>query len=54
MVVFTTIITPILLKLVYKKKNSSDIDFKGDLEVDKFTKGTDFEKEEQLKAQIAE
>ena len=54
MVVFTTIITPILLKLVYKKKNSSDIDSKGDLEVDKFTKGTDFEKEEQLKAQIAD
>lgn len=45
-VVVTTIITPILLKFVYKSKDS-DKDSKGELEVDKFTKGTAFEEHEQ-------
>lgn len=45
-VVVTTIITPILLKFVYKSKDS-DKDSKGELEVDKFTKGTSFEEHEQ-------
>ena len=45
-VVVTTIITPILLKFVYKSKDS-DKDSKGELEVDKFTKGTTFEEHEQ-------
>ncbi len=45
-VVVTTIITPILLKFVYKSKDS-DKDSKGELEVDKFTKGTACEEHEQ-------
>lgn len=49
-VVVTTIITPVLLKLVYKKKNPTDVDTKGDLEVDKFIKGAAFESQEQMKA----
>lgn len=52
MVVVTTIITPILLKLVYKKKNPTDTDTKGELEVDKFTKGSTFESQDQLKAGV--
>ncbi|MGN1481847.1 cation:proton antiporter [Porcipelethomonas sp.] len=46
MVVVTTIITPILLKFVYKSKDT-DKDSKGELQVDKFTKGTAFEEHEQ-------
>lgn len=54
MVVVTTIITPVLLKLVYKKRNSVDTDTKGNLEVDKFRKGTAFENQEQLKVGVTE
>lgn len=48
-VVVTTIITPILLKLVYKKKHPTDIDTQGDLQVDKFTKGSNFETQDQMR-----
>ncbi len=49
MVVVTTVVTPILLKLVYKKKHPTDTDSKGELEVDKFRKGTAFEAEDHMK-----
>ncbi|MGN0620615.1 MAG: cation:proton antiporter [Porcipelethomonas sp.] len=43
MVVFTTIITPILLKLVYKSKNAGDDDSAGNLNVEKFQKSDKLE-----------
>ena len=48
-VVVTTIVTPILLKFVYKSKKGSneDKDDKGNLEVNKFTKATEFDIKEQ-------
>lgn len=48
-VVVTTIVTPILLKFVYKSKKGSnnDKDDKGALEVNKFTKASDFDIKEQ-------
>lgn len=49
MVVATTIMTPVLLKLVYKKKHPTDTDTHGDLEVDKFRKGASFEEHDQSK-----
>lgn len=47
MVVVTTIITPILLKFVYKSKKGDDNESKGTLEVDKFTKSSALEEHEQ-------
>ncbi len=43
MVVITTIITPILLKFVYKSKNKNDSDSSGVLDVDKFNKSETLE-----------
>ena len=43
MVVITTIITPILLKFVYKSKNKNDSDSSGVLNVDKFNKSETLE-----------
>ncbi|MGN0613427.1 MAG: cation:proton antiporter [Porcipelethomonas sp.] len=45
-VVVTTIVTPILLKLVYNSKHSDD-EGSGKLEVGKFTKASEFEMQEQ-------
>lgn len=47
MVVVTTIITPILLKFVYKSKKGDDNESKGELAVDKFTKSSALEEHEQ-------
>lgn len=47
MVVVTTIITPILLKFVYKSKKGDDSESKGELEVGKFTKSSALEEHEQ-------
>ena len=47
MVVVTTIITPILLKFVYKSKKGDDNESKGELEVGKFTKSSALEEHEQ-------
>ena len=47
MVVVTTIITPILLKFVYKSKKGDDNESKGTLEVDKFRKSSALEEHEQ-------
>ncbi|MDE5649132.1 MAG: cation:proton antiporter, partial [Oscillospiraceae bacterium] len=47
MVVVTTIITPILLKFVYKSKKGDDNESKGNLEVDKFRKSSALEEHEQ-------
>lgn len=47
MVVVTTIITPILLKFVYKSKKDDEGDSKGQLEVGKFTKSSALEEHEQ-------
>lgn len=47
MVVVTTIITPILLKFVYKSKKGDENESKGELEVDKFTKSSALEEHEQ-------
>lgn len=47
MVVVTTIVTPILLKFVYKSKKGDDSESKGELEVGKFTKSSALEEHEQ-------
>lgn len=52
MVVVTTIITPVLLKLVYKSSTPNDTDSGGNLEVEKFTKDLVLEKHDHLKMNV--